>query len=87
VPRGRSESRPVGKDDFSCYRRLALLGTAQARNAFVKALEEVRKKYGFQMVGYVLMPEHVHLLIGESKLGIPYCGAEFEVKSVKEAAV
>jgi REP element-mobilizing transposase RayT len=53
----------------------------------VKALEEVRKKYGFQMVGYVLMPEHVHLLIGESKLGIPYCGAEFEVKSVKEAAV
>jgi hypothetical protein len=87
VPRGRSESRPVGKDDFSCYRRLALLGTAQARSVFVCALKEVREKYRIQLVGYVLMPEHVHLLIGESKLGIPYCGAEFEVARVKEDAV
>jgi putative transposase len=56
---------------FSCYRRLSLLGTAQARNVFVRALGEVRKKYGIQLVGFVLMPEHVHLLIGESKLGMP----------------
>jgi hypothetical protein len=56
---------------FSCYRRLALLGTARARNVFVRALGEVRKKYAIQLVGYVVMPEHVHLLIGESKLGMP----------------
>jgi len=56
---------------FSCYRRLALLGTARARNVFVVALAEIRKKYGIQLVGYVVMPEHVHLLIGESKLGMP----------------
>lgn len=52
---------------FSCYRRLSLLGTARARNVFVRAFDEVRKKYGFMIAGYVVMPEHVHLLIGESK--------------------
>ena len=50
---------------FSCYRRLALLGTARARNAFVRALEEVRSRYCFILAGYVVMPEHVHLLMGE----------------------
>jgi len=56
---------------FSCYRRLPLLGTARARKIFVKALGEVRTKYQIALVGYVLMPEHVHLLIGESKKGMP----------------
>jgi len=27
--------------------------------------EEVRQKYEFHVVGYVVMPEHIHLLIGE----------------------
>ena len=56
---------------FSCYRRLPLLGTARARNAFVRALREVRRRFGFALVGYVVMPEHVHLLIGEPKGGTP----------------
>jgi putative transposase len=68
--------RYYGKGDlhfltFSCFRRLALLGTVRARNMFVRALGEVRKKYGVAVVGYVVMPEHVHLLIGESKKGTP----------------
>jgi putative transposase len=51
---------------FCCYQRRALLGTVRARNAAVKALEEVRARYGFALIGYVLMPEHVHVLISES---------------------
>ena len=43
----------------------------RARNAFVKALTQVREKYGCKLVGYVVMPEHVHLLIGEPKQGNP----------------
>jgi putative transposase len=31
----------------------------------LKIFEEVRQKYEFQLVGYVVMPEHIHLLIGE----------------------
>ncbi len=51
---------------FSCYRRLPLLGTASARDVFVAALAKIRQRYGFLLLGYVVMPEHVHLLISES---------------------
>jgi REP element-mobilizing transposase RayT len=50
---------------FSCYRRLPILGTGSRRTAFLRILEEVRISYCFKVVGYVVMPEHVHLLIGE----------------------
>ena len=55
----------------SCYRRLPLLGSARARNAFVKILGEVRDRYQFAIVGFVVMPEHIHLLIGEPARGTP----------------
>ena len=32
---------------------------------FVEALEQARVKYGLFVVGYVVMPEHVHLLVSE----------------------
>ncbi|MGC1872029.1 MAG: transposase [Acidobacteriaceae bacterium] len=52
---------------FSCYRRLPLLGTDAAYSVFEQELETVRLRYGFVVVGYVLMPEHVHLLVGETR--------------------
>ena len=56
---------------FSCYRRLPLLGTVPARNLFVRELSRVRQEYGFSLAGYVVMPNHVHLLISEPKKGTP----------------
>ena len=56
---------------FSCVRRLPLLGSADARNCFVRILDEVRLRYAFRLIGYVVMPEHVHLLIGEPRIGDP----------------
>ncbi|HEV2386401.1 MAG TPA: transposase [Candidatus Acidoferrales bacterium] len=50
---------------FSCYRRRAYLGTTRARNTFVRILDEVRSRHKFLLVGYVVMPEHVHLLMSE----------------------
>jgi putative transposase len=47
------------------------LQSARARNAFVEILGEVRDRYGFALVGFVVMPEHVHLLIGEPARGTP----------------
>ncbi|MGH9698964.1 MAG: REP-associated tyrosine transposase, partial [Candidatus Acidiferrales bacterium] len=55
----------------SCYRRRALLRTARRRNAFLRILDEVRTRYQFSLVGYVVMPEHIHLLISEPKKGTP----------------
>ena len=50
---------------FTCYQRRQLLGSARARTLAVKILAEVRARYGFRVLGYVIMPEHVHVLIGE----------------------
>jgi len=50
---------------FSCYRRKKKLGTPGPRRIFELALERVRRKYVFYICGYVVMPEHVHLLITE----------------------
>ena len=55
----------------SCYRRRQLLGTARRRNVFVRVLEEVRQRYRFAVVGYVVMPEHFHLLMSEPEIGDP----------------
>ena len=50
---------------FSCYRRRPYLGEPEARDLFESALELMRQRYRFVVVGYVVMPEHVHLLINE----------------------
>jgi REP element-mobilizing transposase RayT len=56
---------------FSCYRRRPYLATRRARDCFVKVLEQVRGRLKFPLIGYVVMPEHVHLLIGEPDRGDP----------------
>jgi len=56
---------------FSCYRRRPLLGSATRRDLFLKVLEQVRRRYAFVVVGYVVMPEHVHLLLSEPERGNP----------------
>jgi putative transposase len=50
---------------FSCYRRMKLLDDPNARDLFEHELERVRVWYGCYITAYVVMPEHVHLLIGE----------------------
>ena len=55
----------------SCYHRRPLLGSPRNRDLFLEALEHVRRRYQFVVVGYVVMPEHVHLLMGEPKHGNP----------------
>jgi REP-associated tyrosine transposase len=74
MPKGLSRrygQRQLHFITFSCYRRLPLLASARARNAFVKILGEVRDRCHFALVGFVGMPEHIHLLIGEPARGTP----------------
>ena len=56
---------------FSCYHRLPLLKSIRARNFLIQLLGELRARYQFSIVGYVVMPEHVHLLVGEPRVGTP----------------
>jgi len=55
----------------SCYRPLTLLGSARSRDRFLSVLEETRQRYRFVVVGYVVMPEHIHLLVSEPEIGTP----------------
>jgi putative transposase len=52
---------------FSCNHQLPYLGTAAARDLFEQALERTRQRYEFVIKGYVVMPEHVHLLVSEPR--------------------
>jgi putative transposase len=47
------------------------LRSIASRNVLVKILGEVRDLYRFALVGYVIMPEHIHLLISEPPKGTP----------------
>lgn len=48
---------------FSCYGRLPLLSKDRTRLWFVEALEEARQSHKFHLWAWVIMPEHIHLLI------------------------
>src|SRR5579862_2328853 len=56
---------------WSCYRRQPLLGTPARRDLVLAVLELMRIRYRFAVIGYVVMPEHVHLLISEPLIGDP----------------
>ena len=65
------EKRHVRYDDpgqpreltFYCYRHFEFLGRDRTREWFCEALDEARTKFAIQLWAYVVMPEHVHVLV------------------------
>jgi len=55
----------------SCYHRHPWLASPQRRDLFLTVFEAVRQRYSFVVVGYVVMPDHIHLLISEPEKGDP----------------
>ncbi len=55
----------------SCYHRQRWLSQPRRRDLFLEILEQVRQRYHFVVAGYVVMPEHIHLLISEPERGTP----------------
>ena len=54
---------------FSCYHQQPYLASGEARDRFEAVLERTRVRYAFCVMGYVVMPEHVHLLLSEPQQG------------------
>ena len=54
---------------FSCFKRRPNFGTVESRTTFESALERVRQRYVLCVYGYVVMPEHVHMLVSEPERG------------------
>ncbi|SRR5258708_5567109 len=72
MPRGLHRYQQCGDLHFltfSCCKRLPYLHNREAADLFESALEDVRRRYSMAVLGYVVMPEHVHLLVNEPKRG------------------
>jgi putative transposase len=68
MPKGLIRYQEIGDDHFitfSCHNRKPYLNTSTSRDIFEHSLESTRKSYKFEVLGYVIMPEHVHLLLSE----------------------
>ena len=53
---------------FSCFHRLPLLESPLIKETFEFVLEQTRSRHRARVYAYVLMPEHIHLLINEPPL-------------------
>src|SRR6266478_10001818 len=73
MPLGLKRYQQEGDDHFitfSCHNRNPYLNTQASRDIFLDSLERTRAHYQFELLGYVVMPEHVHLLMSEPP-GVP----------------
>jgi len=71
---------------FTCYRRLPRLATCELRDLVVAALEHARRRYLFRVYGFVVMPEHVHLLISEpERATVAHAMQSLKISSAKRA--
>jgi len=59
------ESKQFHFITFSCYHRKPLLLSPEAKGIFEQLLEQVRRRHSLAIAGYVVMPEHVYLLVDE----------------------
>lgn len=55
----------------STYRRTRIFDSERLQRHFVATLAALRAELGFRIVGYVLMPEHFHLLVWPSEVANP----------------
>lgn len=52
---------------FSCFQRRPFLARDRTRQWMLEAIDQARTKHGFHLWAYVLIPEHVHLLLGPTQ--------------------
>ncbi len=68
MPRGLRRFHQSGQSHFvtfSCYRRQPNFDTPEAYDLFLLCLEDMRRQFAMRIYGYIVMPEHVHLLVSE----------------------
>jgi putative transposase len=68
MPLGLERRHNTGQLHFitvSCYRRQPYLSAPEPKNILEQVIERTRQSHKFALHAYVLMPEHVHLLLSE----------------------
>ncbi len=64
---------------FSCHHRRPYLEAPEPKDILEQVIEKTRLSHGFSLHAYVLMPEHVHLLITEP----PHCTLASTLRVIK----
>ena len=68
MPRNLKRYQESGQTHFVtfsyCHRQARLRSPARC-DLFVEKLEQTRRRFALRIYGYVVMPEHVHLLLSE----------------------
>jgi putative transposase len=64
------QSRQTHFVTFTCYHRRVGFVSAELYDLFVQILERMRLRFDFCVYGYVVMPNHVHLLMSEPERGL-----------------
>jgi putative transposase len=73
MPRGLhrfQQSKQTHFITFSSYRRQGRLRQPARCDLFLEKLEQTRRRFALRVYGYVVMPEHVHLLVSEPARGL-----------------
>ena len=55
---------------FTCYHRRCGFDSPAVYDLFIEVLEQMRRRFALYIYGYVVMPEHVHLLLSEPQRGL-----------------
>ncbi len=63
---------------FVAYRRTAIFKSEKICEIFAGALQIVKEKYPLKLIGYVLMPDHVHLILNPVGGDIEIIGKELK---------
>jgi putative transposase len=74
MPWGLTRYHHTGQSHFvtsSCYHRHSLFTSDATRRVFESALERVRRSFRLRIYGYVVMPDHIHLLVSEPERTAP----------------
>jgi putative transposase len=73
---------------FSCFRRLPLLSKDRTRMWLVDAIGKAQTRHKFELWAWVIMPEHVHLLINPRATGYSISAILSSIKRpVAQAAI
>jgi putative transposase len=67
---------------FSCYRKMPLLSSEISKVWVLQAIDAARKDRGFSLYAFVIMPEHVHIIIHPHE---PATEISWFLKSMKQS--
>jgi putative transposase len=70
---------------FTCYHRYQLLTAEPVIRTFLEQLHSLREKHSLRILGYVVMPDHVHIVLYPSReLKLGHVIGELKSRSARE---